>query len=205
MRRAVTPFVAAVPLLLFPLAAGAQEGMGGGEGEAGPTCTFRAPPEELAGRASPPDSVIVSLEGAGAKLCYGAPSTRGRTMVGHEEWVPWGQPWRMGANEPTTLHLSFPAEIAGIRVEPGSYALYVVPDRGIWRLHVNSDPDRWGIPITEEVRAADVGTAVLPLEPLDRHVETLSFHFVSTGQTTGHLVMDWERNRLRIPLERVQR
>lgn len=204
MRTAVTTTFAALTLLLPP-AVGAQEAMGGGDDDDGLACSFRGAPEELADRASPPDSVLVTLEGSGAKLCYGAPSTRGRTMVGNEEWVPWGEPWRLGANEPTTLHLSFPAEIAGIRVEPGSYALYVVPDRGIWRLHVNGAVERWGIPLSDEVRAADVGVAVLPMEPLDRHVETLSFHFVPAGHATGHLVMDWERNRLRIPLERVGR
>lgn len=204
MRHAATMFVAALVLLLPPRL-GAQEAMGGGEEGAQLQCSFQGAPEDLADRASPLDSVIVSLDGSEAKLCYGAPSARGRTMLGNDAWVPWGQPWRLGANEPTTLHLTFPAEIAGIRVEPGSYALYVVPEAGIWRLHVNDAVERWGIPISEEVQAADVGTGVLPMEPLDRHVETLSFHFAPTGHGAGHLVMDWETSRMRIPLKKVAR
>ena len=194
MTRIIPPFALALSLVVLPAHAGAQE-----------TCSFRGTPEELADRASPPDSVIIRVGGDEAKLCYSAPSARGRTMVGNEDWQPWGQPWRLGANEPTTLHLSFPAEIAGVRVEPGSYALYVVPEPGLWRLHVNGAVERWGIPISEEVRAADVGTGVLPMEPLDRHVETLSFYFVPTGHGSGQLVMDWELNRMRIPLKKLER
>ena len=179
--RALIPTIAAALILLLPPALDAQQPMDGGGQDASLLCSFRGAAEDLPDRASPPDSVLISLGGEAAKLCYGSPSTRGRSMVGNEARVPFGRAWRLGANEPTTLHLSFPAEVAGVRVEPGSYALYVVPEPGLWRLHVNGAVERWGIPIDEEVRAADVGSAVLPMERLDRHVESLSFYFVPAG------------------------
>ena len=77
---------------LAPLQAAAQED----------TCRFRGAPSAVAERPSPPDSVIVDLAGAQAKLCYGRPTTVG-PVFGTE--LPWGSPWQMGANEPTTLHL----------------------------------------------------------------------------------------------------
>jgi len=70
------------------------------------------------------DSAQVSIGGQVLKVCYGRPSVRGRQVAGG--LVPYGEPWRLGANEPTTLHVPFTADIGGVRVEPGSYSLYVV-------------------------------------------------------------------------------
>src|SRR2546429_6392819 len=85
------------------------------------TCWIRGPADKLAERPSPLDSSAVHLGGGTIKLCYGRPSARGRKVMG--ELVPFGQPWRLGANEATSIHLPFAAEIAGVRVEPGTYTL----------------------------------------------------------------------------------
>ena len=74
----------------------------------------------LADRTSPYDSVAVPLGDARGVVCYGRPSARGRTIFG--ELIPFGQIWRTGANEPTTLHLPVAASVAGIALEPGSYS-----------------------------------------------------------------------------------
>ncbi len=61
------------------------------------TCWIRGPADKLAERPSPLDSSAVQLGGGTIKLCYGRPSARGRKVMG--ELVPFGQPWRLGANE----------------------------------------------------------------------------------------------------------
>jgi len=38
------------------------------------------------------------------------------------ELVPFGQPWRMGANEAAAIHLPFAAEVGVVDLEPGSYS-----------------------------------------------------------------------------------
>ncbi len=163
------------------------------------TCQFRGAPEALAERPSPLDSVEVRLGDASAKLCYGRPSARGRTMLGSED--PYGTPWRFGANEPTTLHLPFPASIGDVAVEPGSYSLYAIPDADSWTIVVNGNTNRWGIPISPDVRRADIGSfAVTPL-PSDAHVETLTFRFEGSG-ARGALVFSWENTTFRIPIAR---
>src|SRR5256885_8017059 len=95
------------------------------------TCWIRGPADKLAERPSPLDSSAVQLGGGTIKLCYGRPSARGRKVMG--ELVPFGQPWRLGANEATSIHLPFAAEIAGVRVEPGTYTLYVIPGASKWQ------------------------------------------------------------------------
>ena len=86
-----------------------------------------SPEMPLQGRASPYDSATVAVAGTALKVCYGRPSSRGRTMIGGEH-VPYGELWRTGANEPTTIHTPIPVSIAGVDLEPGSYSLYTIPD-----------------------------------------------------------------------------
>lgn len=163
------------------------------------TCVYRGAADALAERPSPLDSVDVRLGDASAKLCYGRPSASGRTIVGIQD--PYGSPWRMGANEPTTLHLPFPATIGNVDVAPGSYTLYAIPEEGPWTIVVNGNTRRWGIPISPDVREADIGSFEVPTERTDAAVETLTFRFESGG-SSGTLVFEWERNRLRIPVTR---
>ncbi|MGH8223170.1 MAG: DUF2911 domain-containing protein, partial [Woeseiaceae bacterium] len=90
-----------------------------------PSCWVRGDAARLPTRASALDSAETRVAGAVVKVCYGRPEARGREIMGG--LVPWGAPWRLGANEATTIHLPFAAEIAGVRVEPGSYSLYAIP------------------------------------------------------------------------------
>src|SRR2546422_9467399 len=71
------------------------------------TCWIRGPADKLAERPSPLDSSAVQLGGGTIKLCYGRPSARRRKVMG--ELGPFGQPWRISANEPTRNHLPCPA------------------------------------------------------------------------------------------------
>ncbi len=179
---------------LMPLGAGAQA----------PSCFVRGSvtPKELAARLSPLDSVSIPLGDAVAKLCYGAPSARGRTMVGGQD--PFGRPWRMGANEPTTLHLPFSATVGGIELDPGAYRLYAIPTEERWTIVINGNVDRnsWGIPINEKVRAGDIGRFEVTPEHLDTFTETLTFSYDRQSDNRGAIVYKWENRTFRIPIVR---
>jgi hypothetical protein len=165
-----------------------------------PTCGFRGTPDALADRPSPLDSVLVRLGGIEAKLCYGRPAAGGRTMVGGEH--PFGSPWEMGANEPTTLHLPFPAQVGSVNLPPGSYSLYAIPGETEWTIVVNGNPDRWGVPLNAEVRAADLGSFTVAPESATAYLDRLTFSFRPTGDRAGALVYSWEGITLSIPVAR---
>lgn len=187
----------AVPVLVF---AALISGAGGSAAAQTGPCQFRGAREALAERPSPLDSVAIPLGGGEAKLCYGRPSTRGREIVGVQD--PFGAPWRLGANEPTTLHVPFPADIGGVVVGPGSYSLYAIPDTNSWTIVVNGNTNRWGIPIGADVRSADIGSFVVPTAHLADHVEVLAFDFEPNGTGGGDLVYRWEHTTFRIPVTR---
>lgn len=190
MRTSHFACIALLGVLCSPLSAQGQ----------GAVCQFRGTADALRERPSPLDSVVVDLGGESAKLCYGRPSAEGRVMVGGEH--PFGTPWEMGANEPTTLHLPFPARVGSVDLGPGSYSLYAIPGAGEWTIVVNGNPARWGVPLSADVRAADLGSfSVAPRQSRER-VETLTFSFQPGEQGTGTLVYEWEGVRLSIPVER---
>lgn len=154
--------------------------------------------EEAAQRPSPPGETEVVLGDNLGKLCYGRPSANGRVIMG--ELVPFGEPWRLGANEATVLHLAFSANVGGVELEPGSYSLYAIPGETDWEFVVNRTAERWGIPIDEEVQAADMGRFTVPTGSTRSMVEQLTVGWHSHGNVEGHLVVDWERTRVEIPV-----
>jgi hypothetical protein len=163
-------------------------------------CWFRGNMTDVAARASKHDSTSLALEGGAIKVCYGRPQRRGRAVMG--QLVPNGAPWRMGADEATAIHVPFAARIAGVNVAPGWYSLYAIPEAKQWRIVVNRDAQRWGVPIDDEVRAKDVGSGVVPTEHLDTPVEALTITLRPTSRSAATMDVEWENTRVRIPVER---
>lgn len=162
------------------------------------TCIVMDPP--VTGRLSPLDSVSFRLDGQTVKLCFGRPSSRGRTMIGGR-WVPYGQLWRTGANEPTMVHTTSAISIAGIEVGPGSYSLYTVPGETEWTIIVNSSITQWGhiAEYSYKVRQQEVGKVSIPRERTPRHVETMTFVAEPMG-SEAIVFLEWERTRIAIPI-----
>ena len=165
------------------------------------TCWIRGAANQLAQRPSPLDSTAVEMAGATVKVCYGRPSARGRKIMGG--LVPFGEPWRLGANEATTIHVPFAAELAGVRVGAGTYTLYTIPGEARWQIVVNRGVQRWGVPIDEPVRGQDVGAGTVAVEKLEQPVETLTLKLAPVTGDSTELVVEWERTRVRIPVRRV--
>lgn len=166
---------------------------------------------DVVGRTSPYDSVTIDVGEGTAKVCYGRPALKGRTMIGGDA-VPFDTLWRTGANEPTTIHLSVPARIAGLDVEPGSYSLYTIPREGTeWTLIVNRSTSQWGheSTYTDEVRAQEVGRVDVRAEAIESPVEQLTIRPVEEGESEDEeiggagaqgLLLEWQNTRLHIPI-----
>lgn len=153
---------------------------------------------QAAERPSPLDSTKLAVGDREVTLCYGRPSARERDIMGG--LVPWGEPWRLGADEPTTIHTPVGLFLGEVPLEPGSYSLYVVPEPDRWTVYVNDEWRRWGIPIDDGVRASELGSLTVHPEPTRDHVETLQARFEPPDSTPAELVFEWERTRIRIPV-----
>ena len=178
----------------------AESAMSGDEMAQDISCWIRgATLEEAMERASPLGETEIALEGHLGKICYGRPSARGRAVEGG--LIPFGQPWRLGANEATALHFPFPVEVGGIPLEAGSYSLYAIADEFEWQFVLNSNAERWGIPIDDEVRASDVGTFTGLPRTMTEPVEQFSINWHEHGGENGHLGMEWGTTRVEIEVK----
>ena len=154
--------------------------------------------EAPADRPSPLESTTFEYDGGMGTICYGAPSVRGRVIFG--ELVPFGEPWRLGANEATTVHLTGPAQIGGVALEAGSYSLYATPSMdGEWEFNFNSMTERWGIPINDEVMASNVGSFMAAPEASEEMTETMTFSFEpwDNERAMGDIVLSWADTRVK--------
>ena len=170
------------------------------DAQASDACWFRAKPGELAQRKSAHDSVSVALDGGTVKVCYGRPHVNGREIMG--KLVPYGEPWRMGADEATAIYVPVRASIAGVKVEPGWYSIYVIPTEKQWQVVVNSEAARWGVDIDAKVRAKDVGTGTVPAEHGAAPVEILTIGLAKDSPTRATMDVAWADARVRVPIEK---
>lgn len=161
-------------------------------------CWARADAASLAQRGSAFDSVSVAVGDQTIKVCYSRPKMNGRTIMGG--LVPYGQPWRLGANEATVIHMPKAGTIAGVAVEPGSYSLYAVPTANEWTFFVNRNAQRWGIPINAGVTANDVGSGTAKPEATTAPVEALTARFENATASGATLVFEWENTKVGIPV-----
>jgi hypothetical protein len=69
---------------------------------------------------------------------YSSPAVNGRKVFG--ELVPFGTPWRGGANGATIVEFSTGVNIGGTNVRAGKYSMYITPnEKGAWAVHFNKE------------------------------------------------------------------
>lgn len=94
-------------------------------------------------RPSPPAKATETTEkGVTITIDYSQPALKGRTVG--KEVATYGQVWRAGANEPTTLEVSKDVKVEGNTLPAGKYSLWALPGEGEWAIIINKDVPRWG-------------------------------------------------------------
>ena len=93
-------------------------------------------------QASPAASVSQELGLSTVKIDYHRPGVKGRKIFGG--LVPFGQVWRAGANEATTIAFSDPVELDGHPLPAGAYGLFAIPGPDQWTLIFSKAARQWG-------------------------------------------------------------
>ncbi len=73
---------------------------------------------------------------------YHRPLVKGRTIWG--KVVPYGQVWRAGANENTTITFTDPVSIEGKPLDKGTYGLHMIPNQDQWTVIFSKVNSAWG-------------------------------------------------------------
>jgi len=146
-------------------------------------------------RASAHESVTATLNGKKVTIEYGRPQMKGREIFG--KLVPYGQVWRTGADEATTLTTEGDLMLGSLHVPAGTYALFTIPGEKEWTLIVNKTAKQWGA--FKYDQAADLGRVKMAVKSLASPVEVFTIAIEAQGGK-GELKMHWDKTEASIPI-----
>ena len=165
-------------------------------------------------RPSPMGTARVTLGDAYVSVHYSRPYKRGRENIfGTAEskaLVPFGERWRLGANEATEMTVTKDVMVAGKKLAAGTYSVFATPAEKSWKLHFNSQLGLDGTghfdAVAQKFTPADLPpTDVLVVDapvtaiPADKEVDQLTFDFEKSA-AGADFVIRWIRTEVRVPV-----
>ena len=69
-----------------------------------------------------------------------------------------------------------------------------------WRIVVNAQRERWGTPISDAVRAKDIGSGVVRVAAANEVQDLLLMRLEKSSNSPIELLIHWDRTVLRIPI-----
>lgn len=146
--------------------------------------------EDDTDRASKNGRLEAEIGGVPVVVEYGRPEVKGRKVFGG--LVPYGEVWRTGADEATTLRLEAPAKIGDTVLEPEVYSLFTIPGEKSWTFIVNEVARQWGA-YDYDAKKDVVRVKVKP----ESHPMTEQLTF---SAQPGHLVLTWAEVAVKLPI-----
>jgi tetratricopeptide (TPR) repeat protein len=146
-------------------------------------------------QASPAASVSQAIGLADFTVTYHRPAVNKREVWG--KLVPYGEVWRAGANENTTLTASAPFTFGGKAVAAGTYGVHVLPSAGEWTFILSSESKAWGS-FSYDPKEDVVRVAVKP-EPAP-FTERLAWSFDDPTNDGAALTLRWEKLAASVPI-----
>jgi hypothetical protein len=141
---------------------------------------------------SPPAETTATIAGKKITIKYSAPSVRSRKIFS-EDGILKGDPtypvWRAGANNATELETAGNLMVGDLNVPAGKYSLWVLLDKGGWKLIVNKQSGQSG---TEYDDKQDLGRVAMKMGKPAAMVETYKMTLAPTGGNKGRLTLEWE-------------
>jgi hypothetical protein len=142
---------------------------------------------------SPHEKVATKIGSNEITVEYGRPYSKdpksGQVRKIWGTLVPYGAPWRAGADQATTLTTKEPIMIGDAAVPAGSYTLYMVPEeKGPTKLAISKTVGKWGIPVDTK---NDLARVDMTKETLPKTVDQFTIE-LKGGADTGALKMEWE-------------
>jgi hypothetical protein len=147
-------------------------------------------------RPSPPATASLDLGGGKTvTIDYSSPRAKGRKFG--SDIAPFGQVWRLGANEATTFVPTADVTVGGVSVPAGSYTLFAIPNADKWTLIISKTTGEWGTNYSGP--SNDLGRVDMKVSTPPSFVEnfTVSFDKTSNG---GTLNFDWENARASVAI-----
>ena len=145
-------------------------------------------------RVSPHETVSAVIDGSRVTVTYGRPYTKDpKTGEPRKIWgglVPYGQVWRTGADEATTLITQKPLVFGETVIPAGAYTLFTLPQEdGSAKLIVNKQIGQWGTQYDEK---QDLARLDLKKDALEKPLDQLALAVSKNPAGGGVLKIMWE-------------
>jgi len=138
-------------------------------------------------RPSPLKRVTGYIGGVKTIVQWGSPSVKGREIWGMI--VPYGEVWRAGANEATTIEFDKDAMINDKELKAGKYSFFIIPEQKEWTLIFNSVWNQWG---SFEYDAKKDALRLTSVPTENSLSETLEYSLDTDG-----VILTWEKLKLK--------
>lgn len=146
--------------------------------------------------ASPNSKATYNVGLSEVHLDYNRPSVKDRVIFGG--LVPYGEPWRTGANSSSKITFSDDVEIMGNTLEAGTYSIFTVPGEEEWEIIFHSNLQH----NTPGGRDADEDALVVTV-PSHHHedafVESFTIGVDHLRNNSANIVLVWENTSVVIP------
>lgn len=151
---------------------------------------FRAP------RPSPDATVSQYVGITKITVDYSSPAVKDRKIWG--ELVPFGQVWRTGANEATTITFSDTVSVNGNELVAGTYGIHCVPNANEWEIIFSEDTPVDGSS-TFDPKKEVLRIKVKPEESY--FMERMTFLFTDVTNNSGNVALVWEKLKVSFKVE----
>jgi tetratricopeptide (TPR) repeat protein len=121
-------------------------------------------------------------------LKYSRPLVAGRKVFGGI--VPYGDVWRAGANENTTITFTTPVTIEGKPLDAGTYGLFMLPKEDEWTIIFSKTNSAWGAFTYKQDE--DVLRVTVKPTTSDFH-EALLYDFDNLQPDSAVLTLRWDK------------
>ncbi len=138
-------------------------------------------------RASQQATITQRLGISDVSIVYHSPAVKGRKIWGVT--VPYGNIWRAGANENTTIQFTHDAMVEGQAIAAGTYGLFMIPGEKEFQILFSKYNQSWGTntPIDDEVV---LKVSVVPTTMASQ--EWLSYDFIDRGSKSITAALKWD-------------
>jgi tetratricopeptide (TPR) repeat protein len=121
-------------------------------------------------------------------ISYHRPLVNNRKIWGG--LVPYGQVWRAGANENTTITFSDPVTIEGKALDKGTYGLHMIPNADQWTIVFSKNSTSWGSFTYNE--AEDALRVNVKPQATEMH-NALTYDFDQLQPDSAVVTLAWEK------------
>src|SRR5205809_1719412 len=159
------------------------------------TSVFAAPPSQAQSalldlpRASQRAVVMQRIGITNITIRYHRPLVNGR-KVWTPGIAPYGEVWRAGANENTTIEVSDPVSVEGQPLAKGIYGLHLIPGENEWTVIFSKNSSSWGSFSYD--KAEDALRVTVKPQPAEFH-EALTFDFDDVKPNSTTVTLRWDK------------